>query len=71
MQPVGQSLQTPLETPLETIVVNDDRIACDGTGGSLGHPRVYLNLAPKGEVDCPYCGRHYVLKAGARTGHGH
>jgi uncharacterized Zn-finger protein len=67
MQPVGQ----PLATPLETIVVSDDRVACDGSDGPLGHPRVYLNLAPKGEVDCPYCGRHYVLKAGARAGHGH
>ena len=67
MPPVGQSL----ETPLETITVNDDRIACDGTDGSLGHPRVYLNLGPKGETDCPYCGRHYVLKAGAKAGHGH
>lgn len=63
MQPVSQ--------PLETIAVDNDHVACDGGGGALGHPKVYLNLIPKGEVDCPYCGRHYVMKAGARAGHGH
>ena len=44
MQPVTQ----PLETPLETIAVDSDRVACDGGGGPLGHPKVYLNLTPKG-----------------------
>ena len=67
MQPVTQ----PLETPLETIAVDSDRVACDGGGGPLGHPKVYLNLTPKGESDCPYCGRHYVTKAGVKAGHGH
>ncbi len=27
------------------------------------HPRVYLDIQQKGEVSCPYCGIHYVLKA--------
>jgi uncharacterized Zn-finger protein len=57
--------------PLETIAVEQQRIACDGGGGPLGHPKVYLNLGPKGAVDCPYCGRHFVLKSGAKIGHGH
>lgn len=62
-------MEAPVQ-PLETIVVEEQRVACDG-GGILGHPKVYLNLGPKGRVECPYCGRLYVLKAGAKTGHGH
>jgi uncharacterized Zn-finger protein len=65
----GESMEAPAQ-PLETIVVEEQRVACDG-GGALGHPKVYLNLGPRGRVDCPYCGRLYVLKAGAKTGHGH
>lgn len=34
------------------------------------HPRVYLAIENTGEMLCPYCGTHYVLKGGA-TGHAH
>lgn len=54
----------------EAIPVESPVVACDGGGGALGHPRVYLNMGDKHEIDCPYCGRHYVLKDGAH-GHGH
>jgi uncharacterized Zn-finger protein len=57
--------------PLETIEVNTDRVGCDGGGGALGHPLVYLSLVKEGFVDCPYCGRRYVLAEGAHPGHGH
>jgi len=57
--------------PLETIEVTSDRVGCDGGGGALGHPLVYLSLVKEGVVDCPYCGRRYVLKEGAKAGHGH
>lgn len=52
-------------TPVEVIEVEETRVACDGGGGPLGHPKVYLEMGAEGFVDCPYCGRHYVLKAGA------
>ncbi|HEU0072268.1 MAG TPA: zinc-finger domain-containing protein [Alphaproteobacteria bacterium] len=52
-------------TPPETITVETAQVACDG--GPLGHPRVYLSLEGKGEVECPYCDRKYVLKAGAKA----
>ena len=55
--------------PVETIQVEDTTVGCDG--GTLGHPLVYLNLGPEGSVDCPYCGRRYVLAEGAKTGGGH
>lgn len=54
----------------ETIQVETRTIGCDGGGGPLGHPMVYLSLEPKGEVDCPYCGRRFVLKAVAKAGAG-
>ena len=58
--------------PLETIEVASKVVACDGGGGALGHPRVYLNMGEKQTIDCPYCGRHYVLKAGAKeSAHSH
>jgi uncharacterized Zn-finger protein len=56
--------------PFETITVDTDRVACDGGGGPLGHPKVYLNLGAEGRVECPYCSRVFVLREGA-TGHEH
>ncbi len=58
--------------PIETIEVETAEVGCDGGGGALGHPLVYLPLGQEGRVDCPYCSRRYVLKQGAKTGtHGH
>jgi uncharacterized Zn-finger protein len=49
---------------VETIFVATRKIACDGDKGS-GHPRVFLTMGKNDSVDCPYCGRHYVLKEDA------
>ena len=54
----------------EIILVEEQVIACDGGDGPLGHPRVFLNLGDKGEIECPYCGRRYALKSGAKAGGG-
>jgi uncharacterized Zn-finger protein len=48
--------------PFETITIDAAVAACDG-GGALGHPTVYLQLAPSGEVECPYCSRRFVNPA--------
>ena len=58
--PTGNALQ-----PVETIEVDNRTVDCDG--GSLAHPRVFLNMGNDKEVDCPYCGRRFVLKAGAQS----
>ena len=50
-------------TPFETIEIDETVAACNGGGGALGHPRVYLNLAPAGWVECPYCSRRFVNRA--------
>ena len=47
--------------PPETRVVDAWRIACDGGGDALGHPRVWLSLDPvKAEVECPYCDAKFI-----------
>ena len=50
--------------PPEIVEVETLEIACDGGGGALGHPKVFLSLANGGRVECPYCGRMFVLKSG-------
>ncbi|MFQ5954841.1 MAG: zinc-finger domain-containing protein [Kiloniellales bacterium] len=47
--------------PVETVLVETRTVACDG-GGALGHPRVFLNMGDADAIDCPYCGRRFVLK---------
>jgi uncharacterized Zn-finger protein len=54
--------------PFETIEVDTNIVACDGGGGAGGHPRVYLNLAGNGSVECPYCSRLFVRR-GQQAGH--
>jgi uncharacterized Zn-finger protein len=49
--------------PFETIYINETVAACNGGEGPLGHPKVYLNLAPGGKVECPYCSRLFVNRA--------
>jgi len=51
--------------PVEVVEVEKPKVSCEGEGGALGHPRVYLNMGDKREIDCPYCGRRFVLKEGA------
>jgi uncharacterized Zn-finger protein len=57
-------LSMPVEAP-EIIETDKTRVACDGGGGALGHPRVYLEMGDESFVECPYCDRRFVLKAGA------
>ena len=47
----------------ETITIDGIMAACDGGCGALGHPKVYLNLAPSGKAECPYCSRRFVNRA--------
>ena len=47
---------------ISTIYSNSVNIACDGSISSSNHPKVYLNLLPKGEVVCPYCGIKYIYQ---------
>ena len=53
----------------EIIEVETSRVSCDGIGGALGHPRVYLEMGDETSVECPYCDRRFVLKDGASHAH--
>lgn len=48
----------------ERIEIKTATVGCDGGGGALGHPNVYLKIGKSGAVTCPYCSRHYVLAEG-------
>ncbi|MFC7048170.1 MULTISPECIES: zinc-finger domain-containing protein [Pseudomonadota] len=51
-------------TPAHEIIETDKkRVACNGGGGPLGHPQVFLEMGSKTSVLCPYCSREYVLKS--------
>ncbi|XP_066933917.1 NADH dehydrogenase [ubiquinone] iron-sulfur protein 6, mitochondrial-like [Clytia hemisphaerica] len=41
-------------------VVNARIVACDGGGGALGHPKVFINLDKPGIHVCGYCGDRYI-----------
>ncbi len=60
-----------LPEPPEIIEVETTEVACDGGGGALGHPRVFLNMGAAGRVECPYCDRLFTLKPGSKPGAGH
>ncbi|XP_066588497.1 NADH dehydrogenase [ubiquinone] iron-sulfur protein 6, mitochondrial [Prorops nasuta] len=37
----------------------DRVVSCDGGGGPLGHPKVYINLDKPGNHICGYCGLRF------------
>ena len=49
--------------PFELIETDYLEVCCEGGGGPLGHPRVYLHIdQDAGQITCPYCSRTYVLR---------
>lgn len=55
----------------ETVIVEHSRVSCDGGGGALGHPKIFLQMGPNRQVDCPYCDKRFVLKDGVPLGGAH
>jgi uncharacterized Zn-finger protein len=49
----------------EIVEVETTRVMCEGSGGALGHPRVFLEMGDEDFVECGYCDRRFVLKKGA------
>jgi uncharacterized Zn-finger protein len=64
MNQPSTDLLTSVTPPPEVIHVADHRVVCDGGGGALGHPRVFLEMGEGTEVTCPYCDRLFVLDGG-------
>ncbi len=65
-----KALNRPQDPP-EVVETETEVVACDGDGGALGHPRVWLNMEGKDFIDCPYCDRQFKLKDGAGGHAGH
>ena len=42
------------------ITTSEQRVSCNGGGGALGHPQVWLTMGTDDQVVCPYCSRTYV-----------
>ncbi|MHA1597636.1 MAG: zinc-finger domain-containing protein [Alphaproteobacteria bacterium] len=57
--------------PEQPEYVDTTSVDCDGGGGPLGHPMVFLKIDATGEVVCPYCSRRFVLSEDASTSSGH
>ena len=66
----GAATPTPEIGTVETVQVDSRVVACDGDGGPLGHPRVWLRIVDH-QTFCPYCSRVFVLREGAGDDHGH
>ncbi|MDA9048181.1 zinc-finger domain-containing protein [Hellea sp.] len=43
-------------------IVTSKRISCDGTGGALGHPRIFIDMGQDNTAKCKYCDRIFKLK---------
>ena len=49
----------------EVFVIDGHRTSCDGGGGALGHPKVWLEIdRDTGFVECGYCDRRFVQRGG-------
>ena len=60
----------PVEAP-EIVETDHTRVACDGGGGALGHPKVFLEMGDENFVECPYCDKRFTLKAGPTSQENH
>jgi len=52
-------------------IVTTSVVSCDGGGGAMGHPKVFLTFNHATELTCPYCSQIFRLAPGAKLGHGH
>jgi len=48
-------------------VVTTKRVSCDGGGGAMGHPRVYMDMAGDTSVRCKYCDKVFQLDPNASS----
>lgn len=47
----------------DIMYVNKRSVSCDGGDAGLGHPKIYLTIAPNDEqIACPYCSRVFLFR---------
>jgi len=54
-------LMPDLQNSDDATIVASTRVACDGGGGALGHPKTYLDMGQETEVRCKYCDHVFAL----------
>ncbi|XP_072303231.1 NADH dehydrogenase [ubiquinone] iron-sulfur protein 6, mitochondrial [Eucyclogobius newberryi] len=60
---VNKNFAINLVAEEEVTHVEDRVVSCDGGGGALGHPKVYINLDKDTKVGtCGYCGLQFKHK---------
>ncbi|MDO9237193.1 MAG: zinc-finger domain-containing protein [Aquabacterium sp.] len=72
-------MSTSIQTPMTVVEVTAAELLgpgvvyCPNPKQDLGsnHPKVFIDVATKGQGKCPYCGTVYKLKAGEKVSHGH
>ena len=42
-------------------IVSSKKVSCDGGGGALGHPKVYLEMGDENKIICPYCSKLFKI----------
>jgi uncharacterized Zn-finger protein len=58
----------PSSTENDAISVTQTRVACDGGGGALGHPKTWLDMGQDKSVRCKYCDRVFALDPNVSKG---
>ncbi len=51
------------------IIVTTTRVACDGGGGALGHPKTWLDMGQDDHVVCKYCDQLFKLDPKVANSH--
>lgn len=46
---------------MDAKIVTSKRVACDGGGGALGHPKTWLDMGQDDRVSCKYCDQMFIL----------
>lgn len=50
------------KTKIDTEIVNSKKISCSGVSGSLGHPKIFLDMGDLNEIRCPYCSKLFIFE---------
>ncbi len=49
-------------------IVTTKRVSCNGGGGALGHPLIYMDMSSDKSVRCKYCDRLFKFNPKASAG---
>merc|ERR1712000_26543 len=61
LKPISPTTKNPMEliSKVPVTKVASKTARCDGGGGALGHPAVFINLEKPGPHPCGYCGLRF------------